>query len=282
MIHWNTQGPRYMDASTELASGSVVLLGAPYDGTTSFRPGARFGPDALRDASPGLETYSPALDRDLSEVRYADVGNLPIPPGGAAGPVLEQVAVGTRALLDAGCTPLLLGGEHTLTVGAVGALAERHPDLLVVQLDAHADLRQDYLGDRLSHACTMRRVLDHGVNLLQVGIRSGTREEFEEMRAGRRWISPPRLEEALADYAGAPVYLTVDLDVFDPGVFPGTGTPEPGGWCWADFAGVLNALAVRQLVGADVVELAPMLDSTGCSAVLAAKVVRELILVMGR
>jgi len=180
--------------------------------------------------------------------------------------------------------PLMLGGEHSITPGAVRALLRRYPDLAVLQFDAHADLRDGYLDDPYSHASAMRRCLDvlPPERLLQVGIRSGTREEFAEMRAGRRWVAPEAaaLREALARLGEAPLYVTVDLDIFDPASLPGTGTPEPGGVDWQTFAKLIAELAGRSLVGVDVVELSPMLDATGCSAVLAAKVVRELLLLM--
>lgn len=274
-------GPRYMGSTRELAGADVALLGVPYDGTTSFRPGARSGPDALRQVSSGLESYSPERDLDLDDLTLADLGNLEIGHG-APRPVLEALTAGVRHILDAGALPLVLGGEHSITPGAVRAVAERYPDLAIVQLDAHADLRADYLGERDNHACAMRRCLDvvGSERMLQVGIRSGTREEFQELRSTGRLVAPraDALREALERIEG-PIYLTVDLDVFDPALLPGTGTPEAGGIDWPTFAALLDVLSSRQIVAADVVELAPQLDPTGCSSVLAAKVVREIALV---
>jgi agmatinase len=175
--------------------------------------------------------------------------------------------------------PLMLGGEHSITSGAVAAVVARHPELVLVQLDAHADLRESWLGARHSHACAMRRCLEvlPSGDLLQVAIRSGTREEFAELRTGGRpRVSIERMAESLLPFRGRPIYLTVDLDWFDPGVLPGTGTPEPGA-STGDFAALVEELRHHHLVAADVVELAPQLDPSGVSAVLAAKVCRALL-----
>jgi agmatinase len=186
----------------------------------------------------------------------------------------------------------MLGGEHSLSAGAVRGAIGHYPDLTVIQLDAHADLRPDYLGEKFSHACAMRRCLDilgdpletaRSTRLLQVGIRSGTRDEFAELEQSGRYVAPEpaALLERIADFGARPVYLTVDLDVFDPAYFPGTGTPEPGGIDWPRFEQFVNILSALNIIGCDVMELAPQLDTTGISSVLAAKVVRELLLLMG-
>jgi agmatinase len=259
-----------------------VVFGVGYDGTTSFRPGTRSGPDAIRRASEGLETYSPRQDADLEDLHITDAGNLDI-QFGAPEPVVEQVADAVSEILDNGARPFMLGGEHSLTAGAVRGAVRHHPDLVVVQLDAHADLRQEYLGGPFSHACAMRRCLDvlegHD-SLIQVGIRSGTREEWQEMRSQGTLVapSPQALRERLSRCKDRPVYLTVDLDLFDPAYLPGTGTPEPGGIDWACFEALVEVLAETNIVACDVMELAPDLDPSGVSSVLAAKVVRELLL----
>ena len=279
---FDNDGAIFMGAQRDPQDCQVGVFGVPYDGTTSFRPGTRFGPAAIRDVSEGLETYCPQLDRDLDDIAYADLGALAI-PFGAPEPVVERVKTATEAVLDLGLKPLMLGGEHSISSGAVSAVAERHPDLVLVQLDAHADLREEWLGARHSHACAMRRCLEvlPSGDLLQLAIRSGTRLEFRELRHSGRLIQDcPALAHAMQNLAGRPIYLTVDLDWFDPSVLPGTGTPEPGGFHWSDFAQVLQVLQDHRLVGADVVELAPQLDVSGASAVLAAKVVRSLLLLM--
>ena len=280
---FDTDGSIFMASRREPAGCRVGLFGVPYDGTTSFRPGTRFGPAAIRDVSNGLETYCPQLDRDLEDLAFADLGAVDI-PFGAPEPVLEAVRESTQAVLNLGLRPLMLGGEHSITAGAVAAVAEQHPDLVLVQLDAHADLRDSWLGSRHSHACAMRRCLEvlPSQRLFQLSIRSGTRVEFEELRgSGRLMADVQTLAAALQPLQGRPLYLTVDLDWFDPAVLPGTGTPEPGGYLWADFAALVNVLRQHQLVAADVVELAPHLDPSGVSSVLAAKVTRSLLLLLG-
>ena len=280
---FDTDGTIFMGSRRDPSGCCVGLFGVAYDGTTSFRPGTRFGPAAIREVSQGLETYCPQLDLDLEDLVYADLGAVDIPYG-APEPVVKAVQQATQTVLDQGMRPLMLGGEHSISSGAVAAVARRHPDLVMVQLDAHADLRDSWLGARHSHACAMRRCLEvlPSQKLLQLSIRSGTRSEFQELRSsGRLMADIPALAAALQPLQGRPIYLTVDLDWFDPSVLPGTGTPEPGGFCWNDFAGLITALHGHHLVAADVVELAPQLDSSGVSAVLAAKVTRSLLMLLG-
>lgn len=275
---------RFIGASSdEPQAGAVALLGVCYDGTTSFRAGTRGGPDGLRAVSEnGIETYSPRLDRDLEEVNFSDLGNLEIPHG-APEPVVEAAYQAVRELLSAGTIPVILGGEHSISPGPIKAAFEHHPDLVVVQFDAHADLRDEWNGSRHSHACAMRRVLDFlpADRLLQVGIRSGTRDEFAEMRRANRLVRPAagELREALARFGQAPLYLTFDLDFFDPSLVPGTGTPEAGGIDWATCEDLIEVLCEQRIVAFDLVELAPTLDPAGVSACVAAKLLRELILI---
>ena len=283
MTPFDSEGGIFMGSRRDPAGCRVGLFGVPYDGTTSFRPGTRFGPAAIREVSQGLETYCPQLDLDLEDLAYADLGAVDI-PFGAPEPVVNAVQQATTAVLDLGLKPLMLGGEHSISSGAVAAVANQHPDLVLVQLDAHADLREEWLGTRHSHACAMRRCLEvlPSGDLLQLAIRSGTRSEFRELHSsGRRMDDVQALRDAMAPWTGRPIYLTVDLDWFDPAVLPGTGTPEPGGFLWGDFAAVVDVLSGHRLVAGDVVELAPQLDSSGVSSVLAAKVTRSLILLLG-
>ena len=280
---FDTDGAIYMGSRRDPAGCRVGLFGVPYDGTTSFRPGARFGPGSIRDVSNGLETYCPQLDRDLDDLAFADLGAVDI-PFGAPEPVVEAVRESTQTVLNLGLRPLMLGGEHSISSGAVAAVAANYPDLVLVQLDAHADLRDSWLGSRYSHACAMRRCLEvlPSQQLFQLSIRSGTRTEFNELHSsGRLMADVGALAEALKQLQGRPVYLTVDLDWFDPAVLPGTGTPEPGGFFWSDFAALVDVLQQHRLVAADVVELAPQLDPSGVSSVLAAKVTRSLLLLLG-
>jgi len=281
----DTHGPRYLESRREAGAGDVAIYGVPFDGTTSFRPGTRFGPDHIRSASIVLESYSPEQDKDLSDIGYCDLGNLEVPMGPPE-PMVALVEQCTKALLAAGMIPLMLGGEHSVSTGAVAAVAAKYPDLLLIQFDAHGDLRTSYLGQHHNHACTMTRCMEvvGPDRLIQIAIRSGTRDEFETMLAHKRLVRPgptavmvEQLKAAIAARGERPIYVTVDLDAFDPGVLPGTGTPEPGGIFWPDFAALLAAIPNR-IVAADVVELSPVLDPTGCSSVYAAKVARELAL----
>ena len=278
---FDDEGAIFMGARRNPSGCRVALFGVPYDGTTSFRPGTRFGPAAIREVSTGLETYCPQLDRDLEDLAYADIGAIEIPYGDPE-PVVDAVCHATSTVLAAGMKPLMLGGEHSISSGAVAAVAKQHPDLVLLQLDAHADLRHEWLGARHSHACAMRRCLEvlPSQQLMQIAIRSGTRDEFKELQSSERLISVQDIPNRMSELRGRPIYLTVDLDWFDPAVMPGTGTPEPGGFIWNDFAAVINELRHHRLMGADVVELAPQLDPSGISSVLAAKVTRSLLLLM--
>ena len=222
----------FIGADADYAQAGMVLFGAPYDSTTSFRPGTRFGPSAMRTESFGIETFSPYQDRDLEEVSVHDAGDLEL-PFGAPEPALAMIEDKAAAILSDGKMPVLLGGEHLVTLGAVRAAAKRFPNLHIIHFDAHADLREDYLGNPLSHACVIRRchdILGDG-RIFQFGIRSGTREEFAFMAAGHvvteRHTCGTLPQLMLPD--GTPVYLTVDMDVLDPSEFPGTGTQEAGG-----------------------------------------------------
>ena len=271
---FDTDGAIYMGSQREPAGCRVGLFGVPYDGTTSFRPGTRFGPTAIREVSPGLESYCPQLDRDLEDLAVADLGALDI-SFGAPEPVVAAVKRATEAVLALELKPLMLGGEHSISSGAVAAVAEQQPDLV---------LHQHQIRLLFGHGCAMRRCLEvlPSQKLLQMAIRSGTREEFVELRQSGRLVAIERMADALRPLRGQPLYLTVDLDWFDPAVMAGTGTPEPGGYLWSDFACLVDELRHHHLVAADVVELAPMLDATGVSSVLAAKVVRSLLMLLDR
>ena len=276
----------FIASGEDRASARVVLFGAPYDSTTSFRPGTRFGPAAIRSESFGIETYSPLQDRDLEDFPFFDAGDLEL-PFGAPDRALEMIEAQAEEILAAGKIPFLLGGEHLVTLGAVRAVAKRYPDLHVIHFDAHADLRADYLGVQLSHACVMRRchdLLGDG-RIFQFGIRSGTREEFAFMRDGHVVTEPfsdatlPQVVESIPP--DAPVYLTVDMDVLDPSAFPGTGTPEAGGFNYRQLVGdVVRICSQLNVVGIDNVELTPSLDPTGRSTALACTFLRECLLAL--
>ena len=272
----------FIGAESDYSSAGVVLFGAPYDSTTSFRPGGRFGPQTMRSESFGIETYSPCQDRDLEDLRVHDAGDLEL-PFGAPEPVLDMIEAKAAAILADGKMPVLLGGEHLVTLGAVRAAVKRFPDLRIIHFDAHADLREDYLGNPLSHACVLRRchdLLGDG-RIWQFGIRSGTRDEFAFMKAGHVATEPFTLKTLpqVSFPAGTPVYLTVDLDVLDPAEFPGTGTPEAGGVRFDELqTALMDVFARFNVVAFDNVELAPSLDPTGRSTALACKLLREELL----
>jgi len=277
----------FIGATCGFGDAETVLFGAPFDSTTSFRPGTRFGPAAVRSESFGIETYSPHLGLDLeTDARVHDAGDLELPFGAPDG-ALGMIEAKAAEIFDAGKTPAMLGGEHLVTLGAVRAAERRFPGLRIIHFDAHADLREDYLGVRLSHACVMRRchdLLGDG-RIWQFGIRSGTREEFAFMRAGRV-KTEPFSAKTLADLAfpeGTPVYLTVDLDVLDPSEFPGTGTQEAGGLGFRELlAALFDVFARFRVVAFDNVELSPHLDPTGRSTALACKLLREELLALAQ
>ena len=276
----------FLGSGAARSEAEVLILGAPFDGTTSFQPGTRFGPNRIREASIGLETYSPALDKSLEHVAICDLGDLELPFGDVP-EALEQIEGAFRAIISTGAFPVLLGGEHLVTLPAVRACQSVHRDLAIVQFDAHADLRTDYLGLEDSHATVMRRSGEvvGPDSIFQIGIRSGTREEFAFGRARSGAFVQNVLEGArsVAERLGdRPVYLTIDIDVVDPGFAPGTGTPEPGGCSSAELLEALVELAELNVIAMDVVEVNPMVDSGVTTSILAAKVVREGILLFER
>ncbi len=274
--------PRFLAARESFEEARIALFGCPFDETASFRSGARFGPRAIRDFSDVLETYSPDLDADLDDVPFCDLGDLALPAGDVEA-ALDAIRTQVRWILSSGKIPFGLGGEHLVSLPMIEAALDHHPDLVIFQWDAHADLREEYGGARLSHATVMRRVVEavgSPDRLVQFGVRSGTRGEWEWMR-GRGSVRPLAAEEvaaALAENAGRPLYLTLDLDVLDPSECPGPGTPEPGGARFTELAACIGALRGAPIAALDVVELAPRIDPGGASAVCAAKAVRELIL----
>ncbi|MBQ8821438.1 MAG: agmatinase [Lachnospiraceae bacterium] len=271
------------DASYEEAE--MVLFGAPFDSTTSFRPGARFGSSAIRHESFGLETYSPYQDEDLTDYKVFDGGDLEL-CFGSAEKALKDIEEYARQVLADGKIPLMLGGEHLVTLGAVRAAFEKYSDLHIIHFDAHADLRDDYLEMSLSHACVLRRCheLVGDSRIHQFCIRSGERAEFAFAKEHTDmhpfcFEGLKELVEELKDKE-VPVYFTIDLDCLDPGFFPGTGTPEAGGVTFMELLGAICEVVKCRVVAADVNELAPMLDVSGASTAVACKVVRELLLGM--
>lgn len=269
------KGPRF---------ASTMLFGAPFDSTTSYRPGTRFGSAAIRHESYGIESYSPYQDKDLEDANVIDLGDLEL-CFGDVNKALDRIEERTRHVLHASKRPFMLGGEHLVTLGAFRAVADMYPDVHIIHFDAHADLRDDYLGAKLSHACVLRRCweLVGDGRIHQFGIRSGDREEFAW---GRTHVSTRRfdfegLEETLNQLEGKPVYFTVDLDVMDPSIFPGTGTPEPGGVTFDALRQAVTLVCSRaKVVGCDVNELSPHYDQSGVSTIVACKIVREMLLAL--
>ena len=267
------------DASYDEAS--VVIFGAPFDSTTSYRPGSRFAPAAIRNESYGIETYSPYQEKDLEDYAVFDAGDIELPFGDTVA-VLDMIKAQSTKILGDGKLPLLLGGEHLVTLGTLRAVVEKYPDLALIQLDAHCDLREDYIGNPLSHATVIRRSFEilKPNSIYQLGIRSGTKDEFA-FAAENTYMQKFDLdgfEAVVQKLKDRPVYFTLDLDVLDSSVLPGTGTPEAGGIGFNELVGAIKQLSQLNIVGCDICELSPPYDSSGISTAVACKVLRELLL----
>ncbi len=272
----------FLGCDAEYEEAETVLYGAPFDSTTSYRPGPRFGSRSIRTESFGIESYSPYQDKDLTDRKIFDSGDLEL-CFGDTGMALHEIERRCAEILRDGKRPFLLGGEHLVTLGAVRAAVRKYPELVIVHFDAHADLRQEYLGAELSHACVLRRcweLLGDG-RIFQFGIRSGDREEFVwgKDHVTTRKFNFVGLEECLEQLRGRPVYFTLDLDVLDPSIFPGTGTPEAGGVTFDQLRAAAQAVCSKaDVVACDVNELSPPYDPSGISAMAACKIVREMLL----
>ncbi|WP_284245348.1 agmatinase [Thalassotalea insulae] len=272
------------------------IIGFGFDGTACFRKGTFAGPDALRAVSDGIESYSPYLDADIEEIQFVDLGNLSIDINHVCDDqhqLIEQqwqqatndyfTLFADVDFVKTGVKTLMLGGEHSVSYAPIKTYLAQYPDLVVIHLDAHADLRDGYLGFHYSHAAIIRRIVEHfgkQHQLIQYGIRSGTKEEYQWMHSHQTlYQSRASFLSAIADIDNQrPIYLTLDLDYFDPSFFPGTGTPEPGGEDFHSFISLCKLLKEKNFVGCDVVELSPEIDPTGNSDVFATKVVRELLI----
>lgn len=271
----------FLGCAAEYKDAKAVVFGAPFDSTTSFRPGARFAPRVMRAESWGLETFSPYQNRDMEEIAVFDAGELELCYGNAQ-KSLSVIEDFTADILTDGKIPFMVGGEHLVTLGAVRAAAKKYPDLHIIHLDAHADLRNDYLGEPLSHACVMRRVweLVGDGRIFQFSIRSGERAEFDFARRHTvlRAFDFEGLGDVICQLNKKPVYFTLDLDVLDPSVFPGTGTPEPGGVGFDALLRAACAISGLNIVACDVCELSPDYDRSGASTAAACKIMREMLL----
>ncbi len=252
----------YISGNASFEKGKSVILGCPYDGSASFRPGARFGPSAIRKASWGIETFSPYFQRDLNQYSIHDMGDLELPLGEKK-TSLDLIRKALSKIISTKKFPILLGGDHLITLPIIEEILKIYPGLHLIHIDAHTDLREDYLGESLSHSTVMRKIVDHlgERRLSQIGIRSGAEEEFK-----------------LAKKMKSVVYISLDLDVMDPGLLPGVGAPEPGGLTFQEFISLLKKLQTLHVIGFDIVELTPDYDPTQVSSVTASVILREMIL----
>lgn len=271
----------FLGCDNDYTESDIVIFGAPFDSTTSYRPGTRFASRTMRAESYGLETYSPYQDLDLEDFKIFDAGDLELCFGDTE-LALKDITEMTRTILSDNKLPFMIGGEHLVTLGAVRAMAEKYPDLHIVHFDAHADLREEYLGARLSHASVIHRCWDiiGDGKIYQFGIRSGDRAEFEW---GKNHVITQKfdfsgLEDVIKKLKDKPVYFTLDLDVLDPSVFPGTGTPEAGGVSFIQLLDAILKVGELNIVGTDINELSPMLDQSGASTAVALKIMREWLL----
>jgi agmatinase len=271
----------YISANASFEKSKGVILGCPYDGSASFRPGARFGPSAIRKASWGIETFSPYFQRDLNQYSIHDMGDLELPLGEKK-TSLDLIRKALSKIISAKKFPILLGGDHLITLPIIEEILEIYPGLHLVHIDAHTDLREAYLGESLSHSTVMRKVVDHlgERRLSQIGIRSGAEEEFKLAKKMKSIVSldSGSLSSMIKRLRNRPVYISLDLDVMDPGLLPGVGAPEPGGLTFQEFVSLLKTLQTLHVIGFDVVELTPDYDPTQVSSVTASVILREMIL----
>ena len=273
----------FMGCDCDYNEADIVMFSAPFDGTTSFRPGARFAGRAIRENSYGIESYSPYQEKDLFDLKIMDSGDLELPIGSSQR-ILEIIEQQTAQILNAGKKPVMIGGEHLVTLGAIRAAINIFPDLHILHFDAHADLRDDYLGEKFSHATIMHRAWEivGDKKIFQCGIRSGDSKEFNFAIIHTKMckFNFRILSHFIRALRGKPVYFSLDLDVLDPSVFPGTGTPEPGGVSFQELHNAVISLKDLNIVGCDVVELSPHYDLSGISTMVACKIIREILMVI--
>jgi len=265
-----------MGQNSDYKTSDVVMLGMPFDGTVSYRSGSRFAPELIRLSSWGLETYSPFFNKDLEDVNFHDAGDLDFPLGNTYKSLdvirenVEQIYADKKKVFG-------IGGEHLVTLPTIQAISKYYKNLVVVHFDAHTDLRKEYLGEEMSHSAVMYHIgeIIGFKNLRQIGIRSGMKEEFDIMETNKTRLDFP---SQLSKLQNKNVFVSVDLDVLDPAVMPGTGTPEAGGFTFNELMGWFEELKGLNIIGADVVELSPHYDASGSSTAVASKVIRELLM----
>lgn len=268
----------WMGQNEDYASSDIVMLGMPFDGTVSYRSGSRFAPEQIRLASWGLEDYSPRFDKHLEDVNFHDVGDLEFPLGNTY-KSLDLIEANVEQIYKDGKRVFGIGGEHLVTLPEIKVVAKFYNDLAIVHFDAHTDLREEYLGEEMSHSAVIRHAskIVGPENIKQIGIRSGMKEEWEFMKEHNTLIHE---YSGLDELRGKKIFVTVDLDVLDPSVMSGTGTPESGGMQFNELMGWFEYLKSFDIVGADVVELTPDYDTSGVSTAVATKVIRELLMIM--
>ncbi len=272
----------FLGCDKKYNAADIVIFGAPFDSTASNRTGTRYASRSMRiESQYGMESYSPYQDKDLTEYNICDGGDLELPFGNAAKAVKTVYKQAAKILAD-GKLPFMIGGEHLLSLGSVKAAAEKYSDLKIVHFDAHADVREEILGEKLSHGTVMRRIYEFTGegSIYQFGIRSGMREEFlwckEHINTVKFGFEG--LENAVRDLKGKPVYFSVDIDVLDPSEMPGTGTPEAGGVTFKELMSAFKLVSGLNIVGADLMEVSPPLDEGGRSVTVACKIMREMLL----
>lgn len=273
----------FIGCDTPYKDAKIAMFGAPFDGTTSYRPGTRFAPQTIRIDSEGLETYSPYLDKDLTDQNIIDVGDIDVTFGNTQ-TTLNTIKAMTSSLIKDGKKPFMIGGEHLVTLPQFEGILDTYPNVRIIQFDAHTDLRDDYVGEPLSHATVIKRIHDliGDGRIYQFGIRSGTKTEFD-FAASHTYLekfTANTISHIINDLKDVPIYITIDLDVLDPSIMAGTGTPEAGGLLFNELMTALYTLKDLNIVGADVVELAPHYDQSGVSTATASKVIRELLLML--
>src|SRR5574344_30493 len=268
----------WMEQNPDYDTSDIIMLGLPFDGTVSYRSGSRFAPERIRLASWGLEDYSPEFDKHLADCNFNDVGDLEFPLGNTV-KSLDLIEKNVRQIYDDGKKVFGVGGEHLVTYPEVKAVSKFYEDLAIIHFDAHTDLREEYLGEELSHSAVVRLISKFvkPENIKQIGIRSGLKEEFDFMK---KYNTLATKFSDLDNLKGKPVFVTVDLDILDPSIMCGTGTPEAGGFQFKQLISWFRYLKQFNIVGADVVELSPDYDASGVSTAVASKVIRELLMVM--
>ncbi|XRO76456.1 agmatinase [Methanocaldococcus sp. 16A] len=283
MKHYFVDSSKFIMANNSFEEADGVIFSIPYDETTSFKPGTREGGNAIRMASWGLETYSPILNRDLSELRYCDLKDLDL--YGSQMEIFNTIHHVSREILKKDKKIIIFGGEHSITYPIIKAVKDIYDDFIVIQFDAHCDLRDEYLGNKLSHACVMRRVYELTKDIFQFGIRSGDKEEWDFAKKNNLYLKMDLMNEEDLEYIKSldkPIYVTIDIDVLDPAYAPGTGTPEPCGFSTRELFNSIYLLkdVKDRIIGFDIVEVSPIYDIANITAITAAKIARELMLMI--